>query len=431
MALTTLTTLPAAEQSELEKMGCTLESEVDFFFNMFARRIAAKAPTNIGDICAKCAQRLEDDFMVGTVNEMINIVGDTQIQHVLTKAGGKATWKNLIEFVVGKSFCTTALVQTEPLVPQTVVRNAVEPTFVISPIGAQMEADGTLEDEFLPAYVLNAHFECEDPQEQDLTGPDVTNILNEYTHYMTVEKGQPAGDKRLRVHHAALLRERYPRLPRHGKTPGPARRWVKLLLERKRNLARKSGLKARAAPLTLPHPARSGPPLEASSPALPLSVHVSACAQAGAFKGIVYSQEDAECPFVKDMIKKGFNVNIDPNKPPRDKSRFEVPTKRSLLDRSDSSSNRLASGRSRGASSEVPTTPHGNSDDDDTSEDDTPLSQRRAPVKTREPMVSGRRAPRRPAQSVIPCYTACYTACYTMRSHMGSLTRRRRRTATR
>lgn len=192
--------------------------------------------------------------MVGTVNEMMNIVGDTQIQLMLTKAGGKATWKNLIEFVVGKSFCTTALVRTEPLVPRTVVRNAVEPTFVISPIGAQMEADGTLDDEVLPAYVLNAHTECEDPQEQELTGPDVTNVLNEYTHYMTVEKGQPAGDKRLRMHHAAQLRARYPRLPAHGKTPGPARRWLKLLTERKRNMSRKSGLMARAAPLTRPNP---------------------------------------------------------------------------------------------------------------------------------------------------------------------------------
>ena len=244
-----------AHQDELEKMGCTLKSEVTLFWARLAERMADKAQENVGDIFSKCAETVRRDFLADTVEEMMELVGDTQIQQLLTNAGGKATWKNVIEYIVGSKFKSSAVQQLVPA-PQLLTHNTVEPTFVISPIGAQMEAEGTLADEKLPAYVLNAHTECEDPKEQELTGPDVTMVLNAYTHHMIVTYGQPSGDRPLRMHHARSLKAAYPKLPKHGTTPGSARRWIKLLDERKRNYSRKSGLKARAGPPSSPPASR-------------------------------------------------------------------------------------------------------------------------------------------------------------------------------
>ena len=256
----------AAEQGELEKMGCTLQTEVTLFWTKAAERLASKTPENVGKIFSMCAQSVEQEYLANTVKEMMEVVTDTQIQQLLTKAGGKATWKNVIEFIVGSKFKSSAVQQLVPA-PQLLIHNTVEPTFTISPLGAQMEAEGTLDNEKLPAYVLNAHLDCEDPKEQELSGPDVTAVLNAYTHYMITARGQPAGDKRLRTHHGQQLRKAYPKLPAHGKTPGSARRWACLLHERKRNYSRKSALKARAAgPPPSPPASRAHSPPRARSP---------------------------------------------------------------------------------------------------------------------------------------------------------------------
>lgn len=261
----------ALPESELDQMGCTLKSDLPHFYKALAERIANKAPVNIANIFSKCAEVIERDYFASNVEEMMLLVGDTQIQQVLTQAGGKATWKNILELVVGCKFKPSAQPSAQQLVPaaQPAVHNTLIPTFAISPLGAQMEGDGTLNDEYLPAYVLNAHSECEDPQEQELTALDVTAVLNAYTHYMLIKFNQPAGDKRLRVHHAQELRIHYPKLPAHGKTPGAARRWVNLLQERKRNFSRTSGLKARTRARALPAPltTRTSP----SKPYQPLS----------------------------------------------------------------------------------------------------------------------------------------------------------------
>ena len=231
----------------MAEMGVTLESSVPEYFQALARRIAKQAPSNIQEILASCAQLIEEEYLANSVKEMMVAMSDQQIQQVLTRSNGKRTWYRMIELTVGSTFYKIPPPADQPLVAAApLVHNNVEPTFVISPVGAQMTADGTLDDEFLPSYVLNAHTECDDPQAQDLTAPDVTAVLNAYTHYMITRFNQPAGDKPLRLHHAKELHKHYPKLPAHGKTPGAARRWSKLLDERKRNFARKNSLKVRA-----------------------------------------------------------------------------------------------------------------------------------------------------------------------------------------
>ena len=63
---------------------------------------------------------------------------------------------------------------------------------------------------------------------------------------MIVQHKLPAGDKTLRVHHAKQLKQRFPKLPDHGSTPGNLRKWYNILTERKRNASRKRGLEVRA-----------------------------------------------------------------------------------------------------------------------------------------------------------------------------------------
>ena len=245
----------AEELSELEKMGCSLQSELPHFFKKLAERMSAKAPANIGDVFSSCADAIQTDFLVDNVQDMFLTVYDSQIQNVLVQTGGKATWKNIIELVAGVKFKSSA--PAAALVPLSpAFHNTVEPTFTISPLGAQMENEDTLKDEHLPAYVLTAHSECEDPQEQELTAPDITAVLDAYTHYMIRKHNQPAGDKRMRLHHSRELKLHYPKLCAHGKTPGSMRRWLKLLDERKRNYSRKSALKARGPFCTSTHTRR-------------------------------------------------------------------------------------------------------------------------------------------------------------------------------
>ena len=109
-----------------------------------------------------------------------------------------------------------------------------------------MRAEGSIENEILPEYIFDAADECEAPGSLAITSNDVTNVLNAYQHYMIVQHKQPAGDKTLRVHHAKQLKQRFPKLPTYGTTPGPLRKWYKILTERKRNASRKRGLEVRA-----------------------------------------------------------------------------------------------------------------------------------------------------------------------------------------
>ena len=63
---------------------------------------------------------------------------------------------------------------------------------------------------------------------------------------MIMTHNQPAGDHRLRLHHAKQLRNRMPHLSQYGTKQGCMRSWVKLLEERKRNLSRTATLGVRA-----------------------------------------------------------------------------------------------------------------------------------------------------------------------------------------
>ena len=94
-------------------MGCTLQTELPYFWKKLAERLAHKAPSNIGDIFSNCAQVIELDFLASTVEDMMLLVGDTQIQQVLTQQGGRATWKNLIELIVGSKFKLSTLPAAE------------------------------------------------------------------------------------------------------------------------------------------------------------------------------------------------------------------------------------------------------------------------------------------------------------------------------
>jgi hypothetical protein len=233
----------------LAKLGCRMDSDVHEFWRKFAERIGDRGPADMPETCEKVADRVRDEFMVGTVEEMFASLHDVQIEAILKASGGRATWRKMVEFHAGLRFsssvpCSAQTALHEP--GDGSARNAPtmnRPTFEIQRSSTLFaSAEMGIKSDILPEYVLNAHTECEDPLEQELPANDLTQVLDEYTHYMITTYDQPAGDKDLRLHHARQLKNRYPKLSRHGKTPGCARRWYTILTERKRNFSRRNSL---------------------------------------------------------------------------------------------------------------------------------------------------------------------------------------------
>ena len=223
-------------EDELEKLGLDRYSSVSQFWRKLAEK-KATAHLEMPDICSKIPSVIESDFCADSIEEMREMLTVEQLQQIMSQAGGKATWSAFVQRIVGdfKQSAPTAMVAAG----SCDVRK--EATFPILPLGATMEAAGTMHQEIIPEYVFKAYFECEDPPNQQLTAADVTAVMNAYTHFMILHHGQPAGDKALRTHHARQLKVRLPLLPDHGKISGRARKWADILKQRKRNLARTNG----------------------------------------------------------------------------------------------------------------------------------------------------------------------------------------------
>lgn len=202
-------------EDALARLGCGMDTDVHEFWRIFAERIGDRGPDNMAEVCANVADSVRDEFMAGTVEEMFASLHDSQIEGLLKASGGKPTWRKMVEFHAGLRFTssvpTSALAEPAAhLVPRQAPGHH-KPTFDIQRSTTLFaSADTGLKAEILPEYVLNAHTECEDPQNQELPANDLTQVLDEYTHYMITTHDQPAGDKELRVHHARQLKNRYP-----------------------------------------------------------------------------------------------------------------------------------------------------------------------------------------------------------------------------
>lgn len=234
----------------LATLGCKLDTDLDEFWAKIAERTAAKGPTNMHEIWLKVAGAVQEDFMISSVEEMFSAVSATQIECILTRSGGKATWRVMIEFAAGMRFPSAAPPSAQLLSAvksESGLQGKQPPTFAIRgtvDLLGDEDADG-MDGEVLPEYVLSAHVECEDPLQQELPQNDITLVLDAYTHYMITAHGQPACDKKMRLHHAKQMKNRYPRLCTYGKTLGCQRSWLAMLTERKRNFSRKAALKVR------------------------------------------------------------------------------------------------------------------------------------------------------------------------------------------
>jgi len=94
----------------------------------------------------------------------------------------------------------------------------------------------------------------------------------------------------------------------------------------------------------------------------------------------VFSPEEAECPLVQGMLRKGFVLVIDPNRPPLGKSCLESP--------GESTSSRKRARSANSGDSDDKRARSANSDDSDDSDDESsdedeaqPLSIRLAELK--------------------------------------------------
>ena len=263
---------------ELSKLGVDPDSPVSLFWAKFAERRPTAVP-DMETVCSKIAQTIEHDYCAESVEDMPKLLTEDQLQQVMAKAGGKPTWSGLITYILGpfkpslaagvNNITPPSAVHLRPTCagpapfeaaheplqappPPVVFAPPIkaEPTWPCLPLGAMMEAEGTLQDDIIPEYVFDAVFECDDVEVQQLTAKDVTAVLNAYTHFMITHHKQPAGDKKMRAWHGKQLKRRLKHLPDHGKgKPGPMRKWSDLLEERKRNNGRKA--KVRGTTLTL------------------------------------------------------------------------------------------------------------------------------------------------------------------------------------
>jgi hypothetical protein len=333
---------------ELAKLGCTLESDMPTFWKAMARRVK-RPPPDMEQICDKVAAEIESDYGAETVEEMTHVVGERQLEQLLTRCGGKATWRGLVEYVIGLKFQSSApssaqLALTEVgETPKVVVKT--EPTFEAQPLGALMTVDGSLHSDILPEYVLDAHEECEDPNHQELTASDIKNVLNAYTHYMITHHRQPAGDKVMMVWHAKQLKKRYPHLCNHGLTSGVSRKWLGLLKERKRNVSRLATKSGVGEP---PNHSRSSAQhtccfvckmhrqtMVALAPSTRVASYVM---QAKLYQGLTFTQSEVDNnPGVKAMMGKGFVPNVNDHEN-RDKRRLSFGERPTVFEGEDSDS---------------------------------------------------------------------------------------------
>jgi|TARA_B110000046_G_C12905579_1_gene360556 hypothetical protein len=103
----------ARQFDELAMLGCDMNSDVAFFFSKVPERMK-KPPPNADDIFAAIAEEVEDTHQAGSVEEMMKLMTDVQMQKVLTQAGGKATWITFLEMIIGQKF--SGSMQTGPMV---------------------------------------------------------------------------------------------------------------------------------------------------------------------------------------------------------------------------------------------------------------------------------------------------------------------------
>ena len=227
-------------EEELAKLGLEPTSSVSNFWNKVAERKSTAHP-QMAKVCSQIATVVEEDFCAETIEEMRGMLTVEQLQQIMSQSGGKSTWSAMITKIVGdfKPSAPPAMVPFTAASFNTDVKR--EATFPILALGAAMESAGSMDKGIIPEYVFKAYSECEDPRSQQLTAIDLTDVMNAYTHYMIMEHGQPAGDKALRKHHARQLKMRLPNLPDHGKHLGRGRKWLDVLEQRKRNLARTRG----------------------------------------------------------------------------------------------------------------------------------------------------------------------------------------------
>jgi len=92
----------ARQFDELAMLGCDMNSDVAFFFSKVPERMK-KPPPNADDIFAAIAEEVEDTHQAGSVEEMMKLMTDVQMQKALTQAGGKATWITFLEMIIGQT----------------------------------------------------------------------------------------------------------------------------------------------------------------------------------------------------------------------------------------------------------------------------------------------------------------------------------------
>ena len=138
----------------------------------------------------------------------------------------------------------------------------------------------------------------------------------------------------------------------------------------------------------------------------------------------MFSQEETECLFVQAMLKKGYKMIVDPDRPPLDKSFLESPGK--SPGKSPGESPGESTGESTSSSSRASSLERSrNVVDDEDSEDERPLSMRRRELETdakrpeRPVTLAAGATPHHTAPHTAPlCYTASSTACHTACRHV-------------
>jgi hypothetical protein len=241
------------DDEPLAKIGCNMQTDVHTFWGKVAER-KPNAVENMKEVCAAIATALETEYGADNLEEMVGMVHESQLQKLMAGKGGKATWSGMIAYLLGQplkgsaAHTSVALSTLSENVSKSTPVVKAPATWDIKPIGAAMVQAGTLLDDILPEYVFNAFSECEDPMRQQISNPDVSDILDEYTHYMITTHHQPAADMPLRKWHAKQLKARLPHLPEYGGKPGYLRKWLDLLGERKRNFSRTKEVRTHRSP---------------------------------------------------------------------------------------------------------------------------------------------------------------------------------------
>ena len=96
-------------------------------------------------------------------------------------------------------------------------------------IAQELINEGRLDDERLPTQALDAVVDTVDPKTTTITKMEVRAIVREVRKKYYRSHGRGNLGMPLIRHLAKQLHHRYPRLPRHGSTPGADRSWVTIL----------------------------------------------------------------------------------------------------------------------------------------------------------------------------------------------------------